>query len=179
MNESWCLYRQSFSKISATFLTFTAYSTGNSSVVLLGNDDTNASTPPNIVPALQNRSIISVVLGDYHFGALTEDGTMLTWGSYSNGALGLGDPVTLPAGTPGGYNEPVERNPHAIPVAPGIFRGPLTPLPPVTMFDTPPQVSEPTQVRFDQIDGKDDKFVFAITASGVSTFVSLQSLKEN
>lgn len=28
--------------------------------------------------------------GDYHFGALTANGELLTFGSYSNGALGLG-----------------------------------------------------------------------------------------
>lgn len=28
--------------------------------------------------------------GDYHFGALTADGKLFTWGSYSSGALGLG-----------------------------------------------------------------------------------------
>lgn len=113
-----------------------------------------------------------MVLGDYHFGALTEDGTMLTWGKYSNGALGLGDPVELPAGTPGGYNEPVEPAPQPTqipdlsPIGPGIFRGPVRRQ--MRMYDTPPDVLEPAEVRFDQIDGNNDKFVFAIAASGVS-----------
>lgn len=111
-----------------------------------------------------------MVLGDYHFGALTENGTMLTWGQYSNGALGLGDPVILPAGSPGGYTEPADSAPQPIQnpgpslISPGIFRAPLRP---ARMYDAPPDVLEPTLVNFDQIDGRNDKFVFAIAASGV------------
>ena len=32
----------------------------------------------------------SVESGDYHYGALTSAGELLTWGAYSNGALGHG-----------------------------------------------------------------------------------------
>ncbi|TFY78827.1 hypothetical protein EWM64_g5186 [Hericium alpestre] len=72
--------------ISAHFETFVAYSTGRSSVILMGSTATNADTPPKVLPALQHRDIISVVLGDYHFGALTATGKLFTWGSYSQGA---------------------------------------------------------------------------------------------
>jgi SCF-associated factor 1 len=59
---------------------------------------------------LQNRSVISVILGDYHYGALTGDGQLLTWGQYSSGALGLGLPTNLPVGSPGGYSTEEQRN---------------------------------------------------------------------
>ncbi|EJD41130.1 RCC1/BLIP-II [Auricularia subglabra TFB-10046 SS5] len=88
--------------ISAAFHTFFAYSTGPSSTVLKGGDNTNAAAWPELLPGLQNRDVISVVLGDYHWGALTADGKLLTWGKFSSGALGLGDPFERPPG-PGGF----------------------------------------------------------------------------
>lgn len=33
--------------------------------------------------------------GDYHYGAITSDGKLLTWGQYSSGALGHGDDNAL------------------------------------------------------------------------------------
>ena len=60
-------------------------------MVLKGESDTTPETLPIIIPELQNRSIITVVCGNDHFGALTSSGKLLTWGSYSNGVLGLGD----------------------------------------------------------------------------------------
>ncbi|KAF8315452.1 RCC1/BLIP-II, partial [Clavulina sp. PMI_390] len=147
--------------ISATFKTFTAYSVGETSVVLLGTGlDT---TTPTIIPGLQNRNIVSVVLGDYHYGALTQDGVMLTWGKHSNGALGLGDPLKLPAGSPGGFAEPVEPNPTP------AMEGGMHHVPIIRRRRAVPDVAEPTVVRFDHEDGKNDKFVFAITASGWHT----------
>lgn len=161
------------SHISATFHTFAAYSTGTSSVVLLGDAETNEASIPNIIPALQSRNIVSVVLGDYHFAALNEDGTMYTWGQYSNGALGLGDPASLPVGSPGAFTEPIEQNAGQR-VGPGMFRGPLIPGAMMRqhrdrLYRTPPDVLEPTAVRFDHVDGKRDKFVFQIAASGWQT----------
>lgn len=46
-----------------------------------------------IIPELQNRSIVDVAVGDYHFLALTVDGELLSWGLelQKNGCLGLGD----------------------------------------------------------------------------------------
>jgi SCF-associated factor 1 len=70
----------------------------------MGDVNTNDESQPKIIPELQNRSVISIVLGDYHHGALTADGQLLTWGKYSHGALGLGVPTELPLSAPGGYS---------------------------------------------------------------------------
>jgi len=64
---------------------------------------------PGIDPELQNGSVASVVRGDNHFGALTSSGKLMTWGDYSCGALGLGDPGKLPVGSPGGYAKEEQR----------------------------------------------------------------------
>lgn len=45
---------------------------------------------PDFLPDLQNKGIIQVALGDYHYAALTNRGEMLTWGQGGNGQLGLG-----------------------------------------------------------------------------------------
>lgn len=105
---------------------------------------------PTIHPTLQFRSVISVVLGDYHFGALTQDGKLLTWGEFSKGALGLGDPKKIPAGQPGGYaTEEVRRS--------MIERG---------YGGTPSKVSIPTEVKFEE--GR-NMFCFAASAAGWHT----------
>jgi SCF-associated factor 1 len=136
--------------ISAHFKSFSAYSMGSSSIVLMGSESSHADTEPTIIPELQNKSVISVVLGDYHHGAVTSAGKLLTWGSYSHGALGLGDPVNLVVGTPGGFATERQR------VAAMNGRMP-TPLP----------VNIPTEVRFDHRDqGRKDRFCFAAAASG-------------
>ena len=70
-------------------------------MVLKGEQDTTPEMLPVIIPELQNRSIISVVHGYFHFGALTSSGKLLTWGSRFQGNLGLGDPGKLPVGSPG------------------------------------------------------------------------------
>ncbi|PVH21607.1 serine hydroxymethyltransferase, cytosolic [Candidozyma haemuli] len=50
-----------------------------------------------ILPDLQGKLIKDVVVGDYHFLAITEAGELLSWGleSQSNGCLGLGRMETL------------------------------------------------------------------------------------
>ncbi|KAG6897434.1 hypothetical protein C0992_001595 [Termitomyces sp. T32_za158] len=139
--------------ISANFMNFIAYSTGSSSVVLIGNRETTPQSSPNIVPELQHRSIISVVLGDYHNAALTADGKVLTWGNYSAGALGLGEPTKLTAGTPGGY----ATEEHRLLALSG------------RRFD-PPAVDIPTEVRFDHgLKFAKDRFCFSIAAAGWHT----------
>ncbi|OXM80887.1 SCF-associated factor 1 [Cryptococcus neoformans Bt63] len=45
---------------------------------------------PDFLPDLQNKGIIQVALGDYHYAALTNRGEMLTWGQGGTGQLGLG-----------------------------------------------------------------------------------------
>lgn len=133
--------------ISANFSHFVAYSTGSSSIVLIGDRNTTPDSTPDVVPALQNRSVISVALGDYHRVALTSDGKVLTWGAYSAGALGLGDPATLPIGSAGGYaTEQWGRR------------------------EIPPSVSVPSPVRFDHHrSAPKDRFCFAIASAGWHT----------
>lgn len=138
------------SHISAQFRTFVAYSPGSSSVILLGSHETHADSNPVILPALQNNDVISVVLGDYHHGALTSTGKLLTWGKYSRGALGLGDPGMLAPGQPGGYRTEAQRRAA---VANG---GPY-----------PPEISEPAEVSFGHGEAQRDKmFCFAVAAAG-------------
>jgi len=119
----------------------------------MGDTDTVPESEPKITPSLQNRSVISVVLGDYHNVALTSTGKVLSWGSYSLGALGLGDPTKLPPGTPGAFRTQEQRE-FAIRTGRG----------------EPPSVETPTEVRFDY--GKKtskDRFCFAIAAAGWHT----------
>ncbi|KII85876.1 hypothetical protein PLICRDRAFT_115016 [Plicaturopsis crispa FD-325 SS-3] len=140
--------------ISANFNTFTAYSTAPVSVVLTGTPATTPDTAPQIVPALQNRAVIAVVLGDYHLGALTAAGTLLTWGAYSRGALGLGDPVDLAIGAPGGFADDVQL----AQARQGRRRA------------TPDRVEVPCEVRFDWGEKKrHDTFCFAAAAGGWHT----------
>jgi SCF-associated factor 1 len=120
--------------------------------VLLGDCETVAVTQPKIIPEIQNKSVISVVIGDYHNAALTSDGKLLTWGAYSNGALGLGDPAYMTPGEPGGF-----ANQQAFQQAMQRFHG------------TPPDVHRPTEVRFDHEGSVKKGFCFAIAAAGWHT----------
>jgi len=54
-------------------------------MVLKGETYTTPTMLPIIIPELQNRSVISVVRGTDHFGALTSSGKLLTWSNYSKG----------------------------------------------------------------------------------------------
>ena len=47
---------------------------------------------PTIIPALQNKNVVSLAFGDYHFHALHSNGSITSWGREprSCGALGLG-----------------------------------------------------------------------------------------
>lgn len=118
--------------------------------MLRGSKDTTITMPPEIMPGLQNRDIIAVVVGDYHFAALTSTGKLLTWGQYSSGALGLGDPTKLPAGTPGGYANERDKSLARV---------------------SPPPVSEPTEVKFGTKNYGQGRnvFVFGVTACGWHT----------
>jgi SCF-associated factor 1 len=101
---------------------------------------------PVVTPALQNRSVISVHIGDYHYGALTSEGELYTWGQYSKGALGLGDPRRIPIGEPGGYDSAEFLNQHG-------------------WVPSPPDVDEPALVKFGRGDGK-RKFCFGAATAG-------------
>ncbi|KAK0548835.1 hypothetical protein OC845_003386 [Tilletia horrida] len=52
---------------------------------------------PNIIPELQARSIIKVVHGDWHAGALDASGQVVSWGEWSDGALGIYDSFRDPS----------------------------------------------------------------------------------
>ncbi|KAF7356571.1 SCF-associated factor 1 [Mycena venus] len=139
--------------ISAHFLKFFVYSTGSSSVVLMGDTATTEVTLPHIEPALQNKSVISVLVGDWHNAALTSSGKLLTWGGYSAGALGLGDPTTLTPGTPGAFETEDQR-------LRAIDRG----------LGSPPATDVPTEVRFDHARKMPkERFCFFACAAGWQT----------
>lgn len=122
---------------------------------------------PTIHPDLQSpiNSIISVVLGDYHFGCLTSSGKLLTWGQFSKGALGLGDPLDLEVGQPGGFQTEQDKN-----VARSAADRGYLPV-------EPRAVDEPVEVMFDweerkkkgEAEGKKEKYCFAATAAGWHT----------
>jgi len=140
------VYKISNVQVSAQGGFFFAYS---SSMVLKGDVNTTAEMLPFIIPELQNRSVTSVVSGGGHFGALTSSGKLLTWGKYYSGALGLGDPGELPAGSPGGYAEEEQR-------AGARAR---------TYHEDPPDVRVPTEVRFDhrlRAEGRVERYCFAV-----------------
>ncbi len=118
----------------------------------MGDVHTDEETLPKIIPELQNRSVISIVLGDYHYGALTADGQLLTWGEYNHGALGLGMPTDLPLGAPGGY-----KTESQLVQSRRSQWGPLT----------PPRVTSPSLVHFNHGPSPGGRrFCFAATASG-------------
>ena len=119
-------------------------------MVLEGESDTTPEMLPTVIPELQNESVISVVRGHNHFGALTSSGRLLTWGGYSEGALGLGDPGELPVGSPGGYVREEKR------VRAKKYR-------------YPQDVTFPTEVKFDHrlaAKGKVERYCVAVAAGG-------------
>ena len=118
-------------------------------MVLWGNNWSSSKSYPTIIPELQNRSVISVVVGDDHFGALTSSGKLLTWGKHSGGALGLGGPSGLVPESLRGYTGGEQA--HA-----------------------PPEVTVPTEVRFDHHEqlkgeGRVERYCFAVTAFSTHT----------
>ncbi|KAK6992259.1 SCF-associated factor 1 [Favolaschia claudopus] len=149
--------------ISAHFEKFFAYSTGTSSVVLMGDTNTTEDSDPHIEPALQNKSVISVLVGDWHNAALTSSGKLLTWGGYSAGALGLGDPTTLTPGTPGAFATERQR-------LDALERG----------IGTPRGADVPTEVRFDHARKKPkERFCFLACAAGWQTGALVIDLQDD
>ena len=130
-------------------------------MILMGGSRITPKTLPTIIPGLQNRSDISVVSGYDHFGALTSSGKLLMWGKYSFGALGLGDPRTLPIGSLGGYATEEQQ---------------------VEARGYPPDVTVPTEVKFDhglETDGRVKKYCLAAAAYGNSTAALVIDLVED
>ena len=126
-------------------------------MVIQGLDYYPPLTRPGIIPELQNRSVISVVVGSDHFCALTSSGKLLTWGKYSRGALGLGDPSI--GGSLSGYTEGEQAY-------------------------GPPRVAVPTEVRFDHHErsmgeGRVKRFCFAVAASANHTAALVIDLAED
>lgn len=118
-------------------------------MVLKGEIETTPAMLPTIVPELQNRSVISVVSGNSHFGALTSSGKFLTWGQYSQEASGLDDPGDLPAGSLGGAKKRAKARDHG--------------------GGSPPNITVPSEVRFDhgsKAKRRVERYCFAAAASG-------------
>lgn len=83
-----------FTKLSGCYESFAVFS--NHGLVLLGtksNSVEDSTDHPIVIPELQNNGVIQVVIGDYHYMALTDSGELLSWGLElkSQGCLGLGD----------------------------------------------------------------------------------------
>jgi len=118
-------------------------------MVLGGESDTTPEMLLTVIPELQNGSVISVVRGHNHSGALTS-GRLLTWGGYPEGAIGLGDPGELPVGSPGGYVREEQR-----------VR--------TQKYGYPRGVTVPTEVRFDRglaAKGRVKRYCVAAAAGG-------------
>ena len=77
-----------------TFFAVSAPEPASSSVVLQGSAKTTAQSTAIVLPELQGIGVVRVALGDWHYGAQTADGRLLTWGGISAGALGR--PPTAP-----------------------------------------------------------------------------------
>ena len=91
----------------------------------------------------------SIVMGDFHYAILTDDGFVHTWGRPLAGNLGLGDPFDLEVGTPGAFSsaDDAER----------ARRGDDVEFPPVR---------EPRQVCFNRPGEESDPFCLTIAAGG-------------
>ena len=125
----------------------------------MGDPFVGPDTFPTIIPGLQNRSVISVVSGHRHFGALTSSGKLLTWGAYQYGNLGLGDPGKLPVGSPGGYATEEQR---------------------AQASEPPPDVTVPTEVRFDHgLKAGVKRYCVAVAAGRLSTAALVVDLTED
>lgn len=135
------------SQISAQLHTFVAYSTGSDSIVLLGSGNTRSTTTPTVMPSLQNRGVISIVLGHDHFAALLENGKLLTWGTSI--ATGMGDPYKITPGMPGGFASESDKRQSLIS---NIHI---------------PHIRQPTEVHFNHELAKPrERFVFSVAGSG-------------
>ncbi|KAI8647833.1 regulator of chromosome condensation 1/beta-lactamase-inhibitor protein II [Parasitella parasitica] len=74
--------------LTGSFRNFAVYTKDK---VMIGNVDATSDTEPTRLSELDNHDVCKVSFGDYHTGALTSQGKLLTWGNYSSGALGHGN----------------------------------------------------------------------------------------
>ena len=160
-------------------------------MVLQGKDRDPPSIRPYIIPELQNRSVISVVVGQDHYGALTSSGKLLTWGKYSRGALGLEDPgnveslrgytegervdnpprVTVPAEARSDHHQRSKGERRIIfpRISSRLGRFPSRGRTTGEQAYDPPKVTVPTEVRFDHHErmkgeGRVERYCFAVAA---------------
>ncbi|PVH16116.1 uncharacterized protein CXQ87_003980 [Candidozyma duobushaemuli] len=94
--NEWLIYRSikknsnvAFTKIVGCFKTFVVFTDDGSIVIGKKQEHSFSMEVPR---KLQNESIVDIVVGDYHYLAITKNGDLLSWGleSQSNGCLGLG-----------------------------------------------------------------------------------------
>ncbi|ORE09933.1 RCC1/BLIP-II protein [Rhizopus microsporus var. microsporus] len=74
--------------ITGSFESFAVYTDDDR--VLLGSIHSTQDSEPRRLPGLDHKQVCKVSFGDYHYGALTSKGEIMTWGNYSSGALGHG-----------------------------------------------------------------------------------------
>ncbi|KAG0747243.1 hypothetical protein G6F57_005993 [Rhizopus arrhizus] len=74
--------------ITGAFQSFAVYT--DEGEVLLGDIHATEDTEPRRLSGLDHQQVVKVSFGDYHYGALTSKGKLMTWGQYSSGALGQG-----------------------------------------------------------------------------------------
>lgn len=90
----------SFTKLSGCYQSFAVFT--NYEQVLLGKLGSDEELcEPTMPDRLQNKGVIQVAIGDYHFLALTDKGKLLSWGleSQSSGCLGLGKLLEISDGS--------------------------------------------------------------------------------
>ncbi|ORX64002.1 RCC1/BLIP-II protein [Basidiobolus meristosporus CBS 931.73] len=73
-----------FTHISSAFRRFAAFNEDGKVAIWDGSGN------EEVYPELQDCGVNQVTFGDWHFGALTNDGKLYTWGQASGGALGQG-----------------------------------------------------------------------------------------
>ncbi|KIM29531.1 hypothetical protein M408DRAFT_328777 [Serendipita vermifera MAFF 305830] len=145
--------------ISAQLHVFVVYTTGNDSIVLLGDAWTTPTSIPRVEFTLQNRGVISIGLGHDHFAALLENGKLLTWGTSI--ATGMGDPYKIVPGKPGGFASERDKRES------------------LTSLRYIPHINTPTEVRFDhELTKPRERFVFSMVASGHHVGALIVDLEE-
>ncbi|CAK7897091.1 SCF-associated factor 1 [[Candida] anglica] len=90
-NEELVIHGAKFSKITGCYNNVAVFT--DDSMVLIGHRGLfDSESEPEIIPELQKRNIRHVVMGDYHYLALTDEGDLLAWGRESQrcGCLGVG-----------------------------------------------------------------------------------------
>ena len=101
--NDWMSQREAsieFTRLNSCFTNFVVFT--NHDQILIGNnahllynvndEPQEQGKTPIVVPDLQGQNIKSVEIGDYHYLALTNDGSLLSWGTESRscGCLGIG-----------------------------------------------------------------------------------------